>query len=189
MLVALTGTPGTGKSTASNLLRDEGYVVLDLNEIAQNNDFFISFDSARNTHEVDLVKLNKFLGEFLINNLDKKDKTKNRDPVILDGHIAHFLDGLDIVVVLRCHPKVLQQRLGKKNWSKAKVRENLEAEVLDVITIEVVERFKEDKIFEVDTTNDTPTEVINKIKKILKGETKEFRPGNIDWSEEILKWY
>ena len=44
MLIALTGTPGTGKTSISYFLRKNDIKVVDLNCIATTNNFFIGFD-------------------------------------------------------------------------------------------------------------------------------------------------
>ena len=201
MIVAITGTPGTGKSTVSKQLRGKGYQVLDLNQIVLNEKLITGYDKVRDTSEVDLERLNKYLIKYL--KIPTKKKANKKSPgiskknskislealVFLEGHIAHLLDILDIILVLRCHPTQLRQRLKDKAWSDSKLRENLEAEALDVISIESVEKYGQNKIFEIDTTSDKPAEVAKKLIGIVNGKVKGYEPGNIDWSEEILKWY
>ena len=58
----------------------------------------------------------------------------------------------DRIVVLRCRPDVLKQRLAPRKYREEKIRENAEAEALDVFLIETVEEFDPDQIFELDTT-------------------------------------
>ena len=72
MFVALTGTPGTGKSTVSKQLRKSGYTVHDLNEIALSNDLILAYDKSRETREVDLKGLNNYVEHNI--------KTKNDKP-------------------------------------------------------------------------------------------------------------
>lgn len=179
MIVALTGTPGTGKSSVSKHLRNDGYEVLDINEIVLTENFVTAYDDTRKTSEVDLEALNKYMGECITSG----------DPVILEGHLAHLLSIIDQVIVLRCHPDELQRRLNDKGWSEAKIRENLEAEVVDSITIECLNTYDRDKIFEIDTTKDSPEKTMEKILDIISGRVEGYAPGRIDWSEEILKWY
>jgi adenylate kinase len=188
MIIALTGTPGTGKSTIGQKLIDNNYNVLDLNETIKANNFVKEYDESRDTFEVDLDKLNKYLKETLIKKyLNSQDKKPGI--LFLEGHISHLLDNIDKIIILRCHPEVLRKRLNTKSWSEKKVSENLEAEALDVILIETLERYSENNIFEINTSNKTIDEIYNNITTILEGGSTDFNPGNIDWSEEIMKWY
>jgi len=68
-----------------------------------------------------------------------------------------------------------------------KVRENVEAEAIDVILQEAVARLP--FVFEVDTTNSTPQETAEAILAILQGKTKGRQPGSVDWASEVLSWY
>jgi adenylate kinase len=82
---------------------------------------------------------------------------------------------------------VLAKRLTKRRWSKAKVRENLEAEAVDVILIEAMDSCNE--VFEIDTTKMTPLQVSKAVAEIIRGESGKYRPGNVDWSAEVMDWY
>jgi len=201
MIVALTGTPGTGKSTVSKLLRNKRYKVLVLNEIIKLENLTLGRDTTRQTTEADLKGLNQYLTENLKLNLKNKKNNKHGiiskkksdnilgDSIFLEGHLAHLLPLVDLVIILRCHPTELRKRLTKKAWAENKISENLEAEAVDTILIESMERFSQDKVFEIDTTHLKPEDVMEGIIEIIKGNVKGFEPGRIDWSEEILKWY
>lgn len=171
MLVALTGTPGTGKSTVCKLLSD--VTVVDLRALAEEHESLFSRDKKRKSLEVDPKKLKK--------HIPKSDET-----VVLDGHISHLMDP-DITIVLRCSPNVLAKRLSKRRWSKAKVQENVEAEAVDVILIEALDIGE--KVFEIDTTEMTPKRVAKAVSEVINGERGKYRPGDIDWSSEVLDWY
>jgi adenylate kinase len=82
---------------------------------------------------------------------------------------------------------VLRHRLEERGWSPEKVRENVEAEAIDVIVQEAVGRLP--FVFEVDTTEATPNETAESILAILQGKTKGHEPGSVDWSSEVLSWY
>jgi adenylate kinase len=185
MIIGLSGTPGTGKTTVSKLLKGAGFVVMDINEIAKKQHLLKSFDENRQTYEIDLKGVNNFIKKRY-NEMKISEESK---PLILDGHVAHLLKILNKVIVLRCHPEELKSRLSNKNWPPNKIHENMEAEALDVIIIEALEKYGEDITFEIDTTNIKPQKIVDKIIKIIGGDTQDFKPGNIDWSEEILKWY
>src|SRR5574340_1201344 len=173
MLVAVTGTPGTGKTSACEVLARRGYAVVDLDEIARRDGFIVGRDAARQTDEVDVEALRKTL----------------RVPAkigFLRSHYSHLMD-VNLAVVLRCRPSVLRRRLEARGWPSAKVRENLEAEAIDLITQEAVERLP--LVYEVDTTSSTPEETAEAILGILQGRTKGHEPASVDWSEEVLSWY
>lgn len=174
MIVALTGTPGTGKSSVSSVLRKKGYSVVDLNRIIKQHNFTLGYDKERRCRVVDIKKLDNYI------------QKQNKNLIIVEGHIAHLLS-VDTVIVLRCSPKTLKERLEKRKYSKKKVMENVEAEILDVITVESLERCK--NVYEIDTTKLCKEKIAEEIKGILSGKFKNYKVGNIDWSEEILEWY
>ncbi len=60
-LFAITGTPGTGKTSISKELRSRGYSVIDMNEHIREHGLLRQFDEERNTYEVDLDELNDSL--------------------------------------------------------------------------------------------------------------------------------
>ncbi len=180
MIVALSGTPGTGKTSISNLLHKKGYEIVNLNEIAIKKGFIEGIDKKRNSKILDIEKLNEYIS--------KKHVTE--DLVFVEGHAAHLLNSAEKAVLLRCHPKQLKKRLKKRGWDKEKIKENVEAEALDVILCETVEYFSENGIFEIDTSNKTIESVVESIVEIVKNDfkpTKKYNIGKIDWSEEILK--
>jgi len=93
----------------------------------------------------------------------------------------------DVAIVLRCSPKVLESRLKRKGWPEKKVRENVEAEAVDVILIEALENVPD--VCEIDTTEMTDGQVARAIERIVKGERQKYRVGNVDWSQEVLSWF
>ncbi|MFP3871500.1 MAG: adenylate kinase family protein [Candidatus Natronoplasma sp.] len=168
---ALTGTPGVGKTTVSELLKEEGYEVLDLNRFIREKDLLEDEDAERGSFNVDTKRLREvFLEEGLEHD-------------IVEGHLSHHLK-LSPTIVLRCSPTELKKRMKEKGWSGRKVQENAEAEALDVILVEALEAC--DEVYEVDTTERTPQEVADRVKDIFKGETENYIPGSIDWAEEYL---
>jgi adenylate kinase len=173
MIILLTGTPGTGKSTVARILsRKLGYKLIELNKwiTEKARESVLSYDKARDTKQVDVDILEKSLKDI-------------RDNVIIEGHLSHLLSIGDVVVVLRAHPRVLRERLA--SFKDAKRRENIEAEALDICLIESLEKYDSSKVFEVDTTNKKPEEVAVDIQEILGGRGDAYRPGKIDWSDEL----
>ena len=180
MFVALSGTPGTGKTSVSNILQKKAYQVVSLNEIAIKKGFIEGIDKKRNSKILDIDRLNEYISkEYAAEAL-----------VFIEGHAAHFLNNAEKVILLRCHPTKLKNRLEKKGWNKEKIKENIEAEALDVILCETIEYFPSDSIFEINTSNKTIESVSESIVEIVKSNfspIKKYNIGKIDWSEEILK--
>jgi adenylate kinase len=173
VLIALTGTPGTGKSSVAALLERRGYATVDLTAYAREHGFVVGRDEARATDEVDVEALGRSL----------RVEAKMG---FLVGHFAHRLPA-NAVIVLRCRPSVLRRRLEARGWPPVKVRENVEAEAIDLITQEAARRSR--RVYEVDTTERTEEQTEAEILGILMGDTAGHEPGGIDWSAEVMSWY
>jgi adenylate kinase len=173
VLVAITGTPGTGKSSVCKELVRRGLTVVDAARLASEKGFSTRPKRRGDPAIVDIEKL-------------RKVSMPKGDLVFISSHFSHLLKS-DIAIVLRCSPNVLKTRLERRKWRKEKVMENVEAEAIDLITVEAIQRCK--KVFEVDTTSIDAGEATRQILEIVKGSVKGHEPGHIDWSEEILSWY
>jgi len=172
MLLALTGTPGTGKTSVAEVLRRRGYFIVYLDRLAEERNLITGADEPGGVREVDIDALDREI----------------RVPVKLGFLVAHYAHLLSVneTVVLRCHPRTLAERLRSRGWPEAKVRENAEAEAIDAITQEAVARGV--PTFEVDTTASTPSETASVVLGILEGKTRGHEPGAIDWSDEVVSW-
>jgi len=172
--IAITGTPGTGKTSVCRILKKR-YPVIDLNKLIEDEKLYTGMDKERKTKIVDM----DVLVEHVVN-LGLENTT------IFEGHLAHYLP-VDIVIVLRASPSELRKRLNKKGFSEAKVKENVEAEALDVILVEAVER--SDNVYEIDTSSKEVEEVVERIIDIIEAPEKYkdmYKPGGVDWSEEVF---
>ncbi|MEW5761174.1 MAG: AAA family ATPase [Candidatus Thermoplasmatota archaeon] len=173
MLISITGTPGTGKTTVSKILKKDGYNVIDLNSISK--EFIIGYDKKRKTSIVDIKKLDRKIRNY------KKNNKK-----FLIGHLSHLLS-VDYVFILRCNPLVLKLRLKKKKYNNQKIKENICAEAIDYILLEAYRKHR-NRIWEIDTTNKKPKDVAREIVEVLKlKKFSEYKIGNIDWSNEIYE--
>jgi len=182
MLIALSGTPGTGKSTVSSLLQKKGYNIISLNELAINKGFINNIDKNSDSKIIDIDKLKNYINTSY----------KNKDLFLIEGHASHLLKTVDKVIILRCHPKELKIRLQKRGYNQMKINENIEAETIDIILCETVELHSENHIFEIDTTGKKINSVLLSIIEIIKSNfkpIKKYKIGKIDWSEEILNNY
>jgi len=182
MLIGLTGTPGTGKSSVSDLLKERcGYRVIHLNELIKEERLYSEVDAVRDTLVADMDKVSARVSKLV----DESDAV-----TILDSHLSHYI--ADIVIVLRASPDKLRERLSQRDYSQAKISENVEAEALDVILVESVEWC--DKVFEIDTTEATVEDIVKDVDEIIRallcGDDKDvllkYKPGSFDWSEDIF---
>jgi len=175
VIIALTGTPGTGKSTAGEELRRRGRRVIELGDFIREGGVPTTLDEERGSLEVDPEELDEALRRELA-----------PGDVVLVGHLAHLLT-VDLTVVLRCRPSVLAVRLEGRGWPEAKVRENLEAEACDVILVEAVEAGG--TVAETDATSMSPGEVADAVEEIVAGEREKYAVGHVDWSDEVMGWF
>ena len=161
---ALTGTPGTGKSSVAALLPkawnpyEVGAMALTLN----------AGHRIRGGIEVDLPRLTRSFTRL---------RATSRPRVVV-GHLAHLLP-VDAAIVLRCHPLELQRRLAPRPSRAARsLGANGLAEATDVVLFEALERF--DRVWEVDTTGRSPRTVARSVARIVRHPGMP-RYGRIDW--------
>ena len=110
--------------------------------------------------------------------------------LLIEGHLAHYLKP-EVVIVLRANPFLLKERLKRRGFSGEKIKENVEAETLDVILVEAVEMCE--IVYEVDTSGKSIEEVANCVKQIIDIDLEsndkkvdmdknKYKPGSVDWS-------
>lgn len=185
MIIALTGTPGTGKTTVCEFIKEhpqygKKYRIIDVNRLVLDEKLYTGKDEVRDTYETDMDKLEERIKREIETIPDDLD-------IIMEGHLSHLLPA-DAVIVLRAHPDLIRKRLGKRNYSPGKVKENANAEALDVILVEASQRNK--KVFEIDTSSmDLPAlagSVVLLIENLKLGRMpEEFLPGKINWIEQV----
>jgi adenylate kinase len=178
LIIAVSGTPGTGKSTFAKILAEKMKAqLLDLNEFIERNKIYTLDPDG--TKAVDVGKLRRSFA---------KEVKSFRGTMVVEGLLAHLLPKklINHVVVLRTHPEVLELRLRRRNYPEEKVRENVDAEALDVILWEAVEAHGIDKVHEIDTTDQEPEKAVRKLLRVLEGKATA-RPGKISWLEEHFK--
>src|SRR3989338_6474200 len=131
----VTGTPGTGKTTLAkklSLLLD--YTYFDVGLFVKKAHLYSSYDRKRRTYVVDEAKLARELIKVKESALEVSKASKTgKKGIIFDSHLSHYLPSkyADLCIVTSCSLKTLQQRLRRKGYSHAKVRENLDAEIFD----------------------------------------------------------
>jgi adenylate kinase len=168
MRVVVTGTPGTGKTTATEHVETDLDVV-HLNDLIREEGLDEGEDPERGSLIADIDAL--------------QERLADRDDVLIESHLAHHLDA-DRVVVLRCHPRELRERLLDRGEDGAKAAENAEAEALDVILSEAVNAHGIENVYEIDTTDRSPEAVAEDIEAVIDGD-REPSAGEVDFIDYL----
>ena len=105
--------------------------------------------------------------------------------MIFKSHVAHPCDGADKVIVLRVRPEILEKRLKKRNYSDAKIRENLEAEALGVCSAESYEKYA-DKVYELDISDLSIDEAVKLVEDVIKN-GGDYPVGYIDFMDWLVQ--
>lgn len=172
-MIVITGNPGTGKHTVTKLLSDElQYEIFDINKIAIDEEII---QKKSETFDVDTNKMYEFL------------KSRISNESILVGHLAPYVIDSKYVlaaIILRKHPDRLEEIYQERNYSKKKIQDNIQSEVLGIIAFDAEKEFGSKKTFHIDTSEISPVQVVNKIKKIISG---EFQDKKIDWLNTIIQ--
>ena len=178
MIIAITGTPGTGKTSVCNAL---GLECMDLNRVIAEQGFYTGVDIERGCLIADLPRLKEYV------------RKNELELLVIEGHLAHFMMP-DAVIVLRAHPSVLADRLKQKGFTPQKITENVEAETLDIILVEAVDLC--DVVYELDTSEKRVEEVAALVRAIIDAELEaksaetnalraKYKPGSVDWTRFI----
>ena len=179
-LFFLSGTPGTGKTTAAKQLENHNFFIISLGDFVIQYNLYYGEDKKRDTKIIDEEKINTFFSKYLVDiNISK--------PIIIEAHYADIIEiPCDLAIILQCHPQILEKRLQSRNYSVEKIRENVQAELLGDSTSHMLEKedlVKKDAIFEIDASNLTIEETANKIAEIIqKPENfQDLKAGWLSW--------
>jgi adenylate kinase len=140
----VTGTPGVGKSTFSELLASRlGLTHVPVGQLIAERHLWEERDEERDCTVYSEALLDDAIREILDSHQD--------GGVIFDFHAPDIVEkeDIDFVVVVVCGRDILYQRLVARGYSTAKVRENADAEMIGTIADEVAELFDEEMIIEV----------------------------------------
>jgi adenylate kinase len=162
--VALTGTPGVGKSAVGRALAGRRRVV----EVAELALRLGAGRAARGGVVVDLPSLHRRL----------RAPEAFAGAEVLVGHLAHLLPVRE-AIVLRCHPVELARRLGRAHrGTRADRAANFVAEALDLVLGEALRRGA--PVYEVDTTRRPVARVAAEVDRRLR-RGGAGRHGIVDW--------
>ena len=162
MRIGVSGTPGTGKTSLSiSLSKVCGTYHAEISSLAKDNQWVLEYDDKRDTCVVDAQKI--------------KSHLKKYENVIIDSHFADLFD-CDIIIVLRCPPPKLYERLSSRGYSPEKIKENLLSEILDSCLINAIDSVGIDNTYEM-VTGDLEEDV-KKALSIIEGKGKNMSVKN-----------
>ncbi|MEM3753126.1 MAG: AAA family ATPase [Candidatus Micrarchaeaceae archaeon] len=125
-IIAITGTPGVGKTRIAALLhkRVKGSVLVDVNKIINERRLYSGIDKD-GAKIVRLKALQIALADVLKQN-------KNAKLIIVEGHILSDIKIKGAVaIVIREHIRKIMKRLKARGYPKKKINENIIAEAID----------------------------------------------------------
>ncbi len=172
-IIAITGTPGTGKTKLFDQLKksQNDVIFLEIKKIIAKNKLYIGKDKL-GSKIVNINRLSKILNTLA------SSKYANKT-VVIESHLLCDLKLRNsTAIVLREHLKTLKSRLMARGYPLAKIKDNIICEATDYCGINSAKNYK--TVYEFLSSN---KETSLKIKKIIKGQKldKKF----IELGEEL----
>ena len=165
MRLALTGAPGTGKTTLAGLLKS-AYEVHAVRTLAEACGALGTVDDD-GAHPIDLVLLSTYV--------DMLD-----GDVLVEGHLSHHLHP-DAVIVLRCAPSMLSERLRLRGYGASKIQANTEWELLGGVHAELQDAEVDVPMLELDATSVGPEALAKNVLAWRDGGYARQTEPLIDW--------
>lgn len=163
-MIAVTGTPGTGKTLVARAISKRlGLPLIEVNSLAKEKKLYTSVEQG--SLVVDLAKLKRALRGFT---------------GVAEGHLLCEIRLPAKVIVLRASPRTIARRLAPRRYSKQKLKDNIEAEALDYCAIKSRQHYR--RVIEVDTTGLTPAQSAAKTLRYLRS----GKSDRVDWSGYFL---
>ena len=178
-VLAVSGTPGVGKTSLSAVLEQRGWKVLSLATLADDFGCLDDIDTEDGAAPID------------IHRLAEAWEASSTGRWLVDGHLSHLLD-VNGIVLLRCHPTTLRQRLEARDYPKAKVRANVEWEMTAGHWAELLEFEVETPLLELDAGSLSSEELADRIEAwfeegLPSPPLEELAVGALDWLGESLE--
>jgi adenylate kinase len=166
--LGLTGTPGTGKKSIAPLLAARLKIPsVSLNEYASE----LGLGERKN-------------GALLVDTEELRTSILKHQPrpSLVYGHLLPEVlraDEVERVFVLRCDPRVLKRRLFSRGYNEAKVRQNLEAELIGVVMYACISAYSDESVFGFDTTRTSAEQAARTLaRRFIRPNLHE---SEIDW--------
>ncbi|KAI9746520.1 MAG: factor activating pos9 [Claussenomyces sp. TS43310] len=165
--VIITGTPGVGKTThCEAVAAATGLRHLAINQIVRDRACHEGWDEEFGCWIVDEDKL-----------LDSIEDEVKQGGYLIDWHACEVFprSWIDLVVVLRVDSSVLYDRLKARGYAEAKLQENLDSEIMQVLLQEARDSYDEEIVVEL--TSDTSEEMESNVERV-ESWVRQWRKDN-----------
>jgi len=171
-IIIITGTPGVGKTRLANsLAKRMNCSFLDLGSLVKREKLYSRFDRRDRSYVIDEHRVKRRLARFFAEN--------TRGVLIIEAHtVGSYVPkrpGMRAIVI-RLDPVKLAQRLKARKWSRRKIWENVEAELIDLSVYESVRLLGRDRVSQIDSTGMRIGELLHEAERLMA--TKR-------WSAEV----
>ncbi len=143
MKLAITGTPGCGKTTlAKNLAKKFSINVINEKDFALKNN--IGSFNEENELEIPLPEFKQKLNSFL-----KKEKN-----IIIEGHLLCEMKlNVDKIILIKIDPEELELRLEQRHYSTQKIMDNVFCEGIEYCKKKVNKNYKKSQVIEISSSS------------------------------------
>lgn len=172
--LGIAGTPGTGKSAVAKELSSRLQIpLIDLSSYVIENKLYLYYDELRESYVIDEERVSESISSVY----------RELGSIVIAGHYIEILpkEIFELIIVLRRDPYELISILKLRGWPSHKIAENVEAELLSVCTLNIIEELGEDIVVEVDVTSKPLHLVVDEILSIVYGDKPMYYGHTIDW--------
>ena len=171
MSLVITGSPGVGKHTiGERIAKIMDLELVDLNRVALDEGVF---EKGGESMDVDVDALRERL------------KPRLGPKSLIVGHLAPYVltrQQIRMAIVLRKSPYALSAIYGERNYSKTKIGENIEGEILGIIAHDMIECAGNSRVVQIDTTAKSVRQVVLQARDAIDGKKS---PDAVDWLSAV----
>ncbi|ORX95019.1 P-loop containing nucleoside triphosphate hydrolase protein [Basidiobolus meristosporus CBS 931.73] len=163
--ILITGTPGTGKTTTSELAAlATGLEHICVGQLVKEKNLHDGRDETYDSYILNDDKL-----------CDELEDRMGQGGCIIDFHSCDVFPErwFDLVVVLRTDNSVLYDRLVKRGYNETKITENIECEIMQVVLDEAREGYRQEIVVELNSN--TIDEMEDNVERVRQ------------WTEEFIR--
>ncbi|OMJ18821.1 Adenylate kinase isoenzyme 6-like protein [Smittium culicis] len=143
--VLITGTPGTGKSTTSEMAAELiEYKYINVGELIKTHKLHDGYNDEFDTYWLNIDKVVDHLEDIVADG-----------GCIVDYHSCDFFPErwFDLIIVLRADTEVLYDRLVARKYIPKKINENMECEIMQVVLDEALDSYDHDIVKELQSNS------------------------------------